>query len=888
MDKVEAILKQIPSFIKKDEIMREIYSIQGQTFNELDDKTRNTFEQLFIDTATWGLRRWEEMLGINVDLSKSDEDRRVIIKSKLIGSKTTTKELLLEFLGTFGYTDVALTENMPDFTQTFDINHYLNTNTSKAMMETLRDIFPAHLQGVLNFKSDTSIVEYINPNTAYVSLNNPQEMHKQIADIRLDRNGTLISFMNVESDNEGKEVILDYMVVEPTESKLKSVIGSISNSPAGQTTEWGGYTRKVSGSWSTLQSHYGYCTSSGIAGDSMEWSFEGNHIVILGMRNNDLGMVRVSLDGKEEAIVDLYNPSLIKDVAIFEKKGLSRSVHTIKIEAIGSKHPSSNGTKIVNGGIKYHAYRERMDLYNNKEIEGNEYLNGKAVLMDLYNEEFTLSIEGCNSAKLFGKVSPRGGLVAINTAHKDKIGYKNDTLFGKQNRGTLTNKKKTFIQVEDNSSPSSQVSSSNFIVARDFDTGVVKWKTSLSEAWPFNYSQDIFKCIVDKDNNVYIVTEAYHNTEFSHIMKFSNNGAFINRVAIQNTNIRPFGDIVYNKLNDKIYISFEQNGLNNTIYVFNCSEFPKVTLIKNDFNKITESAPEVNYHSGSPWNKVYNSKCLNGMARESSSSFCSVTFTFTGTGFSWYTLFGPENGIAKITIDNGTPIEVDTYSEYERVGVGYLKTGLADKKHIVKIDAINKKNSSSSGIKQVIDYFTIEGQNHKKMYRYLLGEIDGDIYGLETYSNYNQSNPTDTMYMVKYDSDMFTEKRVTITPQYAHNFIVGDSKFFMSIKQPDNSIKVTRYTPELVVDVNKISPIGMDFLSEGTNIVGIKQATFEQQVDIMQLDDRFNEEWTTTFTRNLMNRDEYEWFFRLFIDKDGIVRLGNKQSAGFKKRLTIF
>ncbi|WP_270851292.1 putative phage tail protein [Clostridium tertium] len=778
MGKVEAILKQIPSFIKKDEIMREIYSIQGQTFNELDDKTRNTFEQLFIDTATWGLRRWEEMLGINVDLEKTDEDRRAIIKSKLIGSKTTTKELLLEFLGTFGYTDVALTENMPDFTQTFDINHYLNTNTSKAMMETLRDIFPAHLQGVLNFKSDTSIVEYINPNTSYVNLNNPQEMHKQIADIRLDRNGTLISFMNVESDNAGKEVILDYMVVEPTESKLKSIIGSISNSPEGQTTEWGGYTRKVSGSWATMQSNYGYCASSGIVGDSIEWSFEGNHIVILGMRNSDMGMVRVSLDGKEEAIVDLYNPSLVKDIAIFEKKGLSRSVHTIKIEAVGSKHPSSKGTKIVNGGIKYHAYRERMDLYYDKEIEGNEYLNGKAVLMDLWNEEFNLRIEGCNSAKLFGKVSPRGGLLAINTAYKDKIGYKNDLLFNKEHIGTFTNDKKTYIRVSDNNLYG-YGNSIGSITAYDFDTGIARWSVS-ADKFLLNRSAYAHSMVVDKDNNIFTIFKrvALNNVPTENdeiiVVKINSDGSYDKAITIRNTTGNQIlGKFIYHSVLNKVLVSIDE------------------------------------YNSG-PINNVYSFDCNN----------------FDGTTAT-----------------------------------------------VIKNEAFNSQG----------------------FYIFLLGEINNQIYALEVKNPFGGS--TKEIYLVKYNEEIEQIRRVKLVEQPRMNFVIGNGRLYMTTGMATPAGEgfydtvnpnVISYRDDLVANMNKVSPVGINFIAEDNKIVGIKEITFKEKVDVMYLSDSFVEEWTTTFTRRFNARDEYEFFNHLFIDSNDLVRLDNKQSAGFKKRLTIF
>lgn len=903
MDKVEAILKQTPSFIKQDKIMKEIYSIQGQTFNELDNKTRYTFEQLFIDSATWGLRRWEEMLGINVDPNKSDEDRRAIIKSKLIGSKTTTKQLLLEFLATFGYTDVKLTENTPPFTQVFDINHYLNTNTSNEMMSTLRDIFPAHLQGVLNLRSDKSIVEYINPNTSYVNLNNPQEMCKQIANIRLDKNGTNISFMNVESDNPGAEVILDYMVLEPTEGKLQSTGASTSNSPSNQTTEFGGWTRKVVGTWSSNIQEDNHCISSDIAGEYMEWEFEGNHIRVMGMRRNDLGMAKIILDGVDQAVVDLYNATTVKDVVMFEKKGLTKDKHTIRVETTGSRNLSSKGTKIILGGIKYHAFRVRMDLSSKKQVQGEEYLNGSAVLMDKLNEEYNLQLDGYISAKLFGKVSPNGGLLAINTAYKDKIGYSNDNIFNREYVGAHSKDKKTYVRANADIlyGYDSSGTFNSYVTAYDFDTGIVKWKVSAKDFLPSRSAYQ-WKMIADKNDNFFLVLRRVaiqgsptENDEVI-VVKINNNGTFNNAITLKNiTGNQILGEVVYNKNLDRLYLSVEESGINNVIYAFDCNEFSGATVkvIRNDYNKILSFSPEISYGTG--WRKIANNKCINGIGKENTFATGSLTFRFKGTGFRWHSLSGPENGIAKITVDTLLPVEVDTYSATEKSTIAYEKTGLTDKEHVVKIELLNKKNKDSNGIRQVIDYFSIDSNSHSKYYMFPLGEVNGEIYALDI-ANANSVSDADIK-LSKYDADLYALKRVNITNQDKYNFVVGNDRVYMTtgnLGEDEEEFygainpKVVSYRNDLVVDMNKVSPVGMKFFAENNKIVGIKEATFKEKVDIMQLDDRFNEEWTTTFTRTFDNRDEYEFFYRLFIDKDELVRLSNKQSAGFKKRLTIF
>lgn len=47
-------------------------------------------DQLQLDTATWGLKYWEETLGIAVEEEKAPEFRRSRIRSKLRGAGVTT------------------------------------------------------------------------------------------------------------------------------------------------------------------------------------------------------------------------------------------------------------------------------------------------------------------------------------------------------------------------------------------------------------------------------------------------------------------------------------------------------------------------------------------------------------------------------------------------------------------------------------------------------------------------------------------------------------------------------------------------------------------------------------------------------------------------------
>ena len=103
-------------------------------------------DQLCVNTATWGLRYWEQTLGIPVEQEKALEYRRSRIRSKLRGSGVTTVALIESVAESFSNGDVAVTEDPQacrleiKFVGTVGIPPNLEDLT-----ESLREILPAHL-----------------------------------------------------------------------------------------------------------------------------------------------------------------------------------------------------------------------------------------------------------------------------------------------------------------------------------------------------------------------------------------------------------------------------------------------------------------------------------------------------------------------------------------------------------------------------------------------------------------------------------------------------------------------------------------------------------------------------------------------------------------------
>lgn len=97
-----------------------------------------------------------------------------------------------------------------------------------------------------------------------------------------------------------------------------------------------------------------------------------------------------------------------------------------------------------------------------------------------------------------------------------------------------------------------------------------------------------------------------------------------------------------------------------------------------------------------------------GGARETETPGATVTLTFHGTSVGWSGYRGPDAGIARVQVDGGVAVEVDTYSPTHRVQDSvFTAKGLADTSHTLTIEATGRKNDASTGARIVVDAFDV-------------------------------------------------------------------------------------------------------------------------------------------------------------------------------------
>lgn len=110
------------------------------------------------------------------------------------------------------------------------------------------------------------------------------------------------------------------------------------------------YRVSYSSGWGTYYGNSGYAKSehfSEVTGSEAAFTFYGDRVQVFGARRNDLGILKVTIDGIDVANVDCYRAAAQYGVMLYESPLLSRGTHTVTVRVTGTKNAASSGTEIV-------------------------------------------------------------------------------------------------------------------------------------------------------------------------------------------------------------------------------------------------------------------------------------------------------------------------------------------------------------------------------------------------------------------------------------------------------------------------------------------------------------------------------------------------------------
>ena len=149
-----SLINKLPSFYEND-ITRPIQDSFTVEADSINNEVENTLNQFYVDSATFGLDKWEKMLGI----SKNTFDhvtRRENIKAKMRSRGTTTVDVIKNICEAYSNGIVEIIVNHSDYS--FIIDFVGTIGIPKAFAEldkTIEEIKPCHLAHSYKFNYNT-------------------------------------------------------------------------------------------------------------------------------------------------------------------------------------------------------------------------------------------------------------------------------------------------------------------------------------------------------------------------------------------------------------------------------------------------------------------------------------------------------------------------------------------------------------------------------------------------------------------------------------------------------------------------------------------------------------------------------------------------------------
>ena len=149
-----SLINKLPSFYDND-ITKPIQDSFTVEANSMNNEVENTLNQFYVDSATYGLDKWEKMLGIsknNFDL----QTRRENIKAKMRSRGTTSIEVIKNICE--AYSNGIVEINVDHANYSFEISFISTIGVPLSFEEmdrVVNEIKPCHLAHSYKFNYNT-------------------------------------------------------------------------------------------------------------------------------------------------------------------------------------------------------------------------------------------------------------------------------------------------------------------------------------------------------------------------------------------------------------------------------------------------------------------------------------------------------------------------------------------------------------------------------------------------------------------------------------------------------------------------------------------------------------------------------------------------------------
>ena len=186
------LIDKLPYFYEECPKVNTIQEGLGSETETLYSKVRATTDQLYVNTATWGLVEWEKFAGVK-NTSGTINQRRIRVINKLKAKGTTTLEVFTNICNMYAdnvkveeiYHEYALMISLVEEKDSFNPVEYRLAEMNEAIWE----VKPAHLNHYFNFtqarklgvetKYEDLTIKYIPCNACYAGQYQPNTYNRE-------------------------------------------------------------------------------------------------------------------------------------------------------------------------------------------------------------------------------------------------------------------------------------------------------------------------------------------------------------------------------------------------------------------------------------------------------------------------------------------------------------------------------------------------------------------------------------------------------------------------------------------------------------------------------------------------------------------------------------
>ena len=140
------LIKYLPFFYSNSSEVSVIQISLNNENSKLQNAVKDLLNQLFVNSATWGLDYWENLLDLYTNRSEPIENRRARIKTRLRGQGTATKDVIKNVCMSFTNGEVEVIEDSLNYSITLKFvgTGGIPTNLDY-LLKSIKTTIPAHL-----------------------------------------------------------------------------------------------------------------------------------------------------------------------------------------------------------------------------------------------------------------------------------------------------------------------------------------------------------------------------------------------------------------------------------------------------------------------------------------------------------------------------------------------------------------------------------------------------------------------------------------------------------------------------------------------------------------------------------------------------------------------